>query len=366
MDPLRELHEHGQSIWMDSISRRMLTTGELARLVDSGITGVTSNPAIFEKAIAGSDDYDAALEWLLRTDPEASVVDRYEALAITDIREALDVLRPVYDRTDGADGFVSLEVSPTLADDAEGTIAEARRLWTAVDRPNLMIKVPATPAGVPAIETLIGEGINVNVTLIFSLSHYDAIAGAYIRGVERAPEPAGVASVASFFVSRLDTAVDAILEEIGTEQALALRGRTAVANAVLAYQRYQDLFEGEPFAAAGARGARPQRVLWASTGTKNPDYSDVLYVEELIGPNTVNTVPPATLDAFLDHGEVRGDTVLADVDGAVDVVNALEDLGIDLDAVTEQLQADGVTAFADAFDRLLGAIAEKAGRLASR
>jgi transaldolase len=366
MDPLRELHEHGQSIWMDSISRRMLTTGELARLVDSGITGVTSNPAIFEKAIAGSDDYDAALEWLLRTDPEASVVDRYEALAITDIREALDVLRPVYDRTDGADGFVSLEVSPTLADDAEGTIAEARRLWTAVDRPNLMIKVPATPAGVPAIETLIGEGINVNVTLIFSLSHYDAIAGAYIRGVERAPEPAGVASVASFFVSRLDTAVDAILEEIGTEQALALRGRTAVANAVLAYQRYRDLFEGEPFAAAGARGARPQRVLWASTGTKNPDYSDVLYVEELIGPNTVNTVPPATLDAFLDHGEVRGDTVLADVDGAVDVVNALEDLGIDLDAVTEQLQADGVTAFADAFDRLLGAIAEKAGRLASR
>ena len=366
MDPLRELHEHGQSIWMDSISRRMLTTGELARLVDSGITGVTSNPAIFEKAIAGSDDYDAALEWLLRTDPEASVVDRYEALAITDIREALDVLRPVYDRTDGADGFVSLEVSPTLADDAEGTIAEARRLWTAVDRPNLMIKVPATPAGVPAIETLIGEGINVNVTLIFSLSHYDAIAGAYIRGVERAPEPAGVASVASFFVSRLDTAVDAILEEIGTEQALALRGRTAVANAVLAYQRYHDLFEGEPFAAAGARGARPQRVLWASTGTKNPDYSDVLYVEELIGPNTVNTVPPATLDAFLDHGEVRGDTVLADVDGAVDVVNALEDLGIDLDAVTEQLQADGVTAFADAFDRLLGAIAEKAGRLASR
>ncbi len=363
MDPITQLRARGQSIWLDYIRRSTVEGGELARLVDEGITGVTSNPSIFEKAIAGSEDYDRALRELIDADPHATASSRFEALAVDDIRGAADVLRPVYDRTDGADGFVSLEVSPKLADDTEGTIAHARSLWAEVDRPNLMIKVPATPAGVPAIETLIADGINVNVTLIFSLDQYEAIAAAYLRGLERAADPAHVASVASFFVSRVDTTTDEALASIGSAAASALAGRIAVANAKVAYRRFLELFENEGFAALAARGARPQRVLWASTSTKNPAYSDTLYVTELVGPNTVNTMPPDTLEAFRDHGEVRGDTLLAGVDEAEAAIALLGELGIDLSAITSQLQDEGVAAFDQAFDRLLSAIDDKTARL---
>ncbi len=363
MNPIADLSARGQSIWFDYIRRSKLADGELAALVEEGIRGVTSNPAIFEQAIAGSDDYDAALRDLIAADPEGSSIARFEALAIEDIQEACDILRSVYDESAGADGFVSLEVNPRLANDTDPTIAEAKRLWATVDRPNLMIKVPATPAGIPATEELIAAGINVNVTLLFSLEQYEASAQAYIRGLERAADPSRIASVASFFVSRVDTSTDAALEKHGSDEALALRGTIAVANAKVAYRRYQDLFEGAEFADLAAKGARPQRALWASTGTKNPEYSDVLYVVELIGPNTVNTVPPATLDAFRDHGEVRGDTVLDGVDDAIESIDALGDLGIDFDEITQTLQDDGVQAFIDAFDRLLTAIEDKASRL---
>jgi len=363
MEAIRQLGARGQSVWLDHIRRSLIESGELAAIVEAGVTGVTSNPAIFESAIAGSDDYDDALAALLTADPSAPAEDLFEAIAVEDIRAAADVLRTVYDATDGADGFVSLEVSPTLAADTAGTVADARRLWTEVDRPNLMIKVPATPAGIPAIEELIGAGINVNATLIFSLDHYEAVARAYRRGLEKAADPSRVASVASFFVSRVDTAVDRLLEADGSPGALARRGRIAVANARLAYRRYLEIFEDADFAPLLARGARPQRVLWASTGTKNPDYSDLLYLEELIGPGTVNTVPPATLDAFADHGAVPGDTLLEGVEEAAAQVRGLAGLGIDLNEVTERLQENGVTAFADAFDRLLAAIEDEARRL---
>ena len=269
MNPLDALAEQGQSVWLDYIRRNLLSGGDLARLVTEGVRGVTSNPSIFEKAIGGSDDYDEALIALLDTDPHAKPEPLFEALAVEDIRQAADVLRSVYDAGDGLDGYVSLEVSPDLAHDTDATVVEARRLWAAVDRPNLMIKVPATSEGVPAVETLISEGINVNVTLLFSLGHYEAVAQAYLRGLEKTPDPARVASVASFFVSRVDTAVDRRLETIGTAKALGFRGAVAVANAKLAYRRYQELFENDDFAALRKQGARPQRVLWASTGTKN-------------------------------------------------------------------------------------------------
>jgi transaldolase/transaldolase/glucose-6-phosphate isomerase len=363
MDRIRLLGARGQSIWLDFIRRSLIESGELAALVADGITGVTSNPSIFESAIAGSDDYDAALAALLDADPDATAEQLFEEIAVDDIRATAEVLRPVYDATGGADGFISLEVSPELAHDTAGTVADARRLWDRVNRPNLMIKVPATPAGIPAIEDLTAAGINVNATLIFSLDHYDAVAAAYVRGLDQAADPATVASVASFFVSRVDTAVDALLEAEGAEAALALRGRIAVANARLAYRRYRQIFEGGAFAGLAARGARPQRPLWASTGTKNPEYSDILYVEELIGPNTVNTVPPATLDAFADHGRVDRDTVLDEVDRAETEIGSLAGFGIDLNAVTEELQEAGVIAFADAFSRMLEAIEAEARRI---
>jgi len=360
MNPLRELQNYGQSLWLDYIRRSLITGGELTRLVEEdGLRGLTSNPTIFEKAIAGSTDYDKALHLLLAEDPHADARTLYEALAIEDIRMAADILRSVYDETDGADGFVSLEVSPHLARDTAGTVAEARRLWQVVDRPNLMIKVPATPEGIPAVEALIAEGINVNVTLMFSLAHYEAVAHAYLRGVERCPDPSKVASVASFFVSRVDTAVDRALETIGTREALALRGTIAIAKAKRVYRRFREIFSSEPFKALRQRGARVQRPLWASTGTKNPAYPDVLYVEELIGPDTVNTLPPATLSAFRDHGRVRGATVQEGLAEAETALTALEELGIDLDAITEQLQAEGVAAFARSFDQLLAALEEK-------
>jgi transaldolase len=359
MNRLLELRDQGQAVWLDYIRRDLLTTGELASLVgDDGVTGVTSNPAIFNEAIGESSLYDAALEGLLDEVPDASIVRLYEELAVQDIRRAADILGTVYEETAGADGFVSLEVSPHLARDSAGTVAEAHRLWAWVDRPNLMIKVPATEEGVPAIEELLADGINVNVTLMFSLAHYEAVAQAYLRGVARAAEPARVASVASFFVSRVDSKVDSLLEAEGSDEALALRGKIGIANSKLAYARFQELFEGDTFSPLAARGVRPQRVLWASTSTKNPAYRDVLYVEELIGPKTVNTIPPKTLSAFRVHGESRP-SLLEDVAAARRSVDALADLGLDLAALTEELQREGVEKFVQPFDTLLATLATK-------
>jgi transaldolase/glucose-6-phosphate isomerase len=360
MNALKELQKYGQSIWLDYIRRSLITSGELKQMViEDGIRGVTSNPTIFEKAIAGSTDYDGTLSTELKKDPQTDASKLFETLAIEDIRMAADILRPVYDETGGADGFVSLEVSPHLAHDTKGTITEAKRLRAAVDRPNVMIKVPATPAGIPAIETLIADGVNVNVTLMFSLSHYEAVAHAYIRGLERYTEPHRVASVASFFVSRVDTMVDRALEKHGSAQAKKLFGKIAVANSKIVYRRFREIFYGEPFGRLRKRGARVQRPLWASTGTKNPAYSDVLYAEELIGTDTVNTLPPATLNAFEDHGKVRGVTVEKRLSEAESDLRHLKELGIDLDAIAQRLQTDGVAAFATSFNQLLAALEEK-------
>jgi len=364
MTKLHELAELGQSIWYDNIRRALIEEGGLQALVEAGVTGVTSNPSILEKAIAGSSDYDRALAALVSK--SLSEVDLYEALALEDIQRAADILRPVYDRTDGVDGYVSLEVSPTLAHDTAGTVVEARRLFAALDRPNILIKVPATPAGIPAIETLIGEGININVTLMFSLAHYEVVAQAYIAGLEKLAAAGGdlsrVASVASVFVSRADTAVDRALEALGTEEALSLRGQIAIANAKVIYARFHEIFSGERWQALAAQGARVQRPLWASTSTKNPRYPDTLYVEALIGPQTVDTVPPATIEAFLDHGTVAL-TLEVGLEKARAQLNRLADLGIDLEAIMQQLQDDGVAAFAQAFESLLASVGEKCTRL---
>ena len=358
MNPLKRLwEEHQQAVWLDFIERDLLAGGGLARLVaEDGVRGVTSNPSIFQKAIEKGGAYGDAVGALLAADPGLETMDLYEALAIDDIRAAADVLRPVWEASASRDGFVSLEVSPHLAHDSDGTVAEARRLWSAVDRPNLMIKVPATAAGIPAIEQLLASGINVNATLMFSLADYEAVAQAYVRGVTRSPDPKRVASVASFFVSRVDTKVDAALDAIGSADALALRGRAAVANAKLAYRRFEEIFRGRAFAEAAARGAQVQRPLWASTSTKNPTYRDVVYVEELIGPDTVNTLPVATLEAFRNHGRPRT-SITEDVAGAEALIGRLGELGVDLDAVTAELQVEGVAAFARAFDQLLAALA---------
>ena len=357
---LKELARHGQSVWLDFISRKLICNGDLNRLVENdGVRGVTSNPTIFEKAIAGSTDYDQTLRALLSKDPDADVEKLYEPFAIEDIRMAADVLRPVYDETDAADGYVSLEVSPHLAHDTQATIAEARRLCAEVDRPNLMIKVPATPEGIPAVETLIAEGVNVNITLMFSMAHYEAVARAYINGLARSANPAKIASVASFFVSRVDTMVDRALESLGTAQALALLGKIAIANSKMVYNRFLQIFHGEGFAALRQRGARVQRPLWASTGTKNPKYSDVLYVENLIGRETVNTLPPDTLKAFEDHGRIIEDAVREHLDDAAAALGRLKALGIDLNTIAEKLQADGVASFTASFDQLMAALEKK-------
>lgn len=361
MSKFHEIHAAGTSVWFDFIRRDLLENGGLAALVEEGIRGVTSNPSIFQAAIADSAEYDDDIRRALEANPDCAVNELFESFAIQDVQAAADLLRGVYDESHGADGFVSLEVSPLLAADTDGTVAEARRLWKAVERPNLLIKVPATPEGVPAIETLIAEGINVNVTLIFSLDHYRAIAEAYIRGLARADDPSGIASVASFFVSRVDTATDKRLAAVGDPAAQDLMGRAGIANSKRAYRMYEDLFGEQNFGALAARGARPQRLLWASTGTKNPEYSDVLYVEELIGPNTVNTAPPATIDAFRDHGEVRGATLLQDWAEADAVMAGLAELGIDFDQITETLQVDGVAAFAGSYESLMDTLEEKAG-----
>jgi len=365
-NPLRLLAGHGQAVWLDYIQRGALRNGELARMIrDDDLRGVTSNPAIFEKAIAGSADYDRAIGLLAGRTIDAK--SAYECLAIADIRDAADLLRPVYDRTAGRDGYVSLEVSPTLAQDGAGTLAEARRLWRALGRPNAMIKVPATPAGTQAIETLIAEGINVNVTLLFAREAYEAVALAYLRGLERRRargEPlARVASVASFFISRIDAAVDGALAEgmrTGNIDAShqSLMGRVAIANAKLTYERYRQLFSGDRWEVLARAGAQTQRVLWASTGTKNPDYRDTIYVESLIGPDTVNTIPPATLDAFRDHGRVKAGLVDG-LDAARAVMRQLDDTGISMKALTARLLDEGVRLFDDAFAKLLAAVDAK-------
>ncbi len=364
MGKLHELNENGQSVWLDFIRRDMLgADGELAELVTDGIRGVTSNPSIFQKAISSSDGYDDQIRSLLAAAEELPTPSVFEALAIRDIQDAADILRPLYDASNGGDGYVSLEVAPQLAYDTEGTIVDARRLWSLVDRPNLMIKVPATAEGIPAVEQLIADGLNINVTLMFSLADYEAVAQAYLRGLRRAENPSGIASVASFFVSRVDTMTDAALEKVGSEEALALRGHIAVANAKLAYRRYQELFEGDAFAELAARGARPQRVLWASTSTKNPAYKDTLYVDELVGPNTVNTMPPATIEAFRSHGEIDAAALTSAVDDACAQVALLADLGIDFGEITATLQTEGVQAFADSIDGLYETLASKIATL---
>lgn len=351
--------DHGQAVWLDFIQRSLVEGGGLGRLVEEdGVRGVTSNPSIFKNAIAGTDEYDEQVDAVLRRHPEATAVEVYEELAVTDIQAAADVLRPVYDTSDGSDGFVSLEVAPDLAHDTMGTIADARRLWAWVDRPNLMIKVPATTEGIPAIEALIADGINVNATLMFSMDDYEAVAQAYVRGLGRCAEPSKVASVASFFVSRVDTAVDAQLEAVGTPEALALRGKAAIANACLAYRRFKEIFHGPTFETLRSRDAQVQRPLWASTSAKNPAYSDVLYVEELVGAQTVNTIPAATLDAYRDHGSPRN-ALEEGMASADSVLEGLKAHGIDLKAVTLKLQHDGVASFAGAFDDLLASLAEK-------
>lgn len=374
MNPLRALRESGQSVWLDYIQRKLLATGELERMVeDDGVTGVTSNPAIFEKAVADSDDYDDVTARMARegaADPKAV----YEAIAMRDIREAADVLQPVYRETGRRDGYVSLEVSPHLAHDTEGTVAEARRLWNSVSRDNLLIKVPGTPEGVPAVERLIGEGISVNVTLLFAREAYEQVAQAYLRGLAKAAadglDLGRIASVASFFISRIDTLADQMIEarieaadEADKERLRGLAGKVAIANAKLTYKRYKEIMQGEGWQALAGRDARPQRLLWASTSTKNPGYRDVLYVEELVGEDTVNTVPPATLDAFRDHGKVRK-SLEEDVEGASETMAALERAGVSMQEVTDQLLEDGVRLFSEAFDKLLATIEEECRKAA--
>lgn len=357
-NPLITLRDAGQSLWYDFIKKSLIESGGLARLIEEdGVQGVTSNPAIFENAIAKTDDYDGALAALDLSALDAQGV--FEALAIADIQAACDVLRDVYDRTRGNDGFVSLEVSPRLAHDTDATLAEARRLWAAVDRPNLMVKVPATEAGIPAIRALIAEGIHINVTLLFAKAMYERVAEAYIAGLEdRAAaghDPASVRSVASFFISRIDSAVDAALEGKGRDD---LMGAIAIANAKVTFAGSKAIFAGDRWNALAAKGAVPQRLLWASTSTKNPAYRDVLYVEELIATDTVNTVPVATVDAFRDHGEVRM-SLEEDVATAERQLADLAAAGVDLDPITDQLLDDGVRLFVEAFDRLLEAVEGK-------
>ena len=366
-NPLKALIHFGQSVWLDYIRRDLLTSGELARLIsEDGLRGMTSNPAIFEKAITGSPDYAQLLEELAKQ-KSLDATGIYERIAIRDIQDAADALRTVYDQTKRRDGYVSLEVSPYLAHKTQESINEARRLWKTVARDNVMIKVPGTPEGLPAIRDLIGRGININVTLLFALDVYKRVAEAYISGLEDLAERGGdvsrVASVASFFVSRIDTMIDGQIAETlknppaGSDSALlkGLQGKIAIANAKVTYQCYKEIFNGPRWQALVARGAQTQRLLWASTGTKNKAYSDVLYVEELIGPDTVNTIPPATLDAFRDHGKPRA-SLEDNVDAARNTMHDLARGGISMKAVTDQLTDDGVKLFADAFDQLLAAV----------
>jgi transaldolase len=372
--PLWELTELGQSVWLDYIRRGILENGELERMIrEDAVRGVTSNPAIFEQAIGRSDDYDTILAELAAEglDPLAA----YERLALQDIRGAADLFRLLYEDSEGRDGFVSLEVSPELAHDTEGSLFEARRLWAEVDRPNVMIKIPGTAEGLPAIEEALYDGINVNVTLLFSLDGYERVMESYLRALERRAAAGRtldrISSVASFFVSRVDTAIDALLERRAEErperrdELLALRGRAAIANAKMAYRRYQEIFGDRRFEALAERGARVQRPLWASTSTKNPAYRDVIYVEELIGPDTVNTMPLQTIQAFGNHGVARR-TIDRDLAAAENDLRGLAEAGIDLSAVTKQLQAEGVEKFVLPFRDLLRSVEGKLTQVAGR
>jgi len=366
-NPLKQLLNYGQSMWLDYIRRDLFTTGKLVQLItEDGLRGMTSNPSIFEKAIADSSLYDDILR-LLTSRKDLDTTGFYEQIAIRDIQDAADALRPVYEESKFRDGYVSLEVSPYLALKTQETIDEARRLWKAVKRENVMIKVPGTAQGLPAIRQLIGEGININVTLLFAQDVYEKVAEAYIAGLEDLAARGGnlkkMASVASFFISRIDTLVDSLLNEKlkttsdAKQQALlkSLLGKVAIANGKLTYQRYQRIFSGPRWQALAAQGAQTQRVLWASTSTKNPNYRDVIYVEELIGPDTVNTMPPATVDAFRDHGRLRN-SLTEDVPTAAKVMDNLSRAGISIKEVTDKLTEDGVKLFADAFDKLLAAV----------
>jgi len=368
-NPLVELLSYGQSMWLDYIRRDLFTTGQLKNMIaNDGLRGMTSNPAIFEKAIAESSLYDDMLR-SLASRKDLDTTARYEQIAIRDIQDAADALRPVYEQSNFRDGYVSLEVSPYLARKTKETIDEARRLWKTVKRDNVMIKVPGTAEGLPAIRQLVAEGLNINVTLLFSQEVYEEVAEAYLSGIEEIAARSGnlkkIASVASFFISRIDTLVDSLLTERlkttsdATQQAFLtnLLGKAAIANGKLTYQRYQRIFSGPRWQALANKGAQTQRVLWASTSTKNPNYRDVIYVEELIGPDTVNTMPPATIDAFRDHGRLRN-SLTEDVPGAQKVMDDLARAGIPIKEVTDKLTDDGVKLFADAFDKLLAAVAK--------
>ncbi len=370
MNPLHALLEQGQSYWLDNLTREKIISGELQdRVENQGLRGVTSNPAIFMKAISGSDAYDEDIRQLGADGLSAGEI--YEHLAIDDIQSACDILRPVYDESDGVDGYVSLEVSPHLARDTKATMEEARRLFGKVDRPNCFIKIPGTKEGLPAIEEMLYEGININVTLLFSIERYEQVAQAYIRAMERRADDGNslddVASVASFFLSRIDVLVDEKLQSIAEDTpdesvkgiALDLRGETALASAKIAYQRFKRIFSGDPWERLADQGARVQRPLWASTSTKNPEYSDVLYVENLIAPHTVNTLPDETIEAFRDHGKVQPNTIEQGVDEAREILRQVEQIGLSMDEVTDQLVEEGIEKFVAPFEQLMGTIEEQ-------
>lgn len=361
INPLLQLHQFGQSVWLDLLRRGMISGGEFQQMIEQdGLRGVTSNPAIFEKAIVGSHDYDDAIRTLAQEG--RSVSEIYETLTVEDVGAAADLFRPLFDETDGQDGFVSLEVSPLLARDTQGTLKEARHLWTALNRPNVMIKVPGTAEGLPAITTLISEGINVNVTLLFGLPRYGEVVEAFLAGLERRKEQGksikNIASVASFFLSRIDVLIDEALDAViraggpSVEQAKSLQGEVAIASAKLAYEMYQNVFQSKRFQTLAQAGARPQRLLWASTSTKNPAYSDVKYVEALIGENTVNTLPLETLQAYRDHGQ-PAPRLLEGLEKATKLILSLPGVGVDLDAVTQQLIQEGIEKFEQPYNKLL-------------
>lgn len=378
-DPLLKIRESGQSIWMDNLNRQLIQSGELKQLVEEGkITGLTSNPAIFQKAISGSDLYDADIEEGIRAGRSPEEI--YESLVFDDIRKACDIFRPVFDATDGLDGYVSIEVSPNLARDTQGTIDEARRFYRAIDRENVMIKIPGTPEGFPAVEQVIADGINVNITLLFSVESYEHSAEAYIRGLERRVEQNQpihkLASVASFFLSRIDTNVDDRIQErlkqVGTEtlnnevRLKQILGKVAIANAKIAYQTYKKIIAGERWQKLAEKGANVQRLLWASTSTKNPDYNDVMYVNELVGRDTVNTLPPNTLDACADHCEIMADRIESNVAEAYQLIESLNDpdIQINLDEVMDEVMQEGIDKFVQPFESLMQSIREKVDQLA--
>ncbi len=360
MSKIRELHQAGQSAWLDYIHRGMLDSGELKGIIEEdGLMGITSNPSIFEKSITSGNDYDVSIAGLIKDKADMSMYELFNNLAVNDIRDAADEFKKVYEDSNKVDGYVSIEVSPELAHDAEGTVKEALELHSWIGRPNIMIKVPGTTAGLVAIEKLIAEGISVNVTLLFSVQRYKEVVQAHIKGLKArmaAGKPVeGIGSVASFFISRVDAAVDPLLEAAGNTE---LQGKIAIANAQISYQYFEEVYNGAEFAELKAAGAQVQRLLWASTSTKNPEYSDVLYVDQLIAPDTVNTIPPATYDAFKDHGTIA-QTLKVGIDEAVSKVATLKDLGVDIDAITDKLEADGIVAFQESFRNLLDSLQQK-------